>query len=275
MTVRVVRRRLAATAVAALLAGTAAAQTQFPPLNAPPQPGFPGAQAPPQAQFPTHGGQAIPRPTVINPPSMPQQGGFGAPQPQQGGADPQTEARLDAMMQEERRDHGVAATDRLHTGAMHGPTPNQIPGGQVITTKGLVALMRQQNVPYLLLDVLGAGETLPGAVNAVAAAQPGSFQDQTQQQFGQFLAQATRGNPETPIITYCQGVQCWMSYNAALRAIKLGYRNVLWYRGGIEAWKYAGLPTQQAMMQMPPGQQMPGQQMPGQQMPGQQMPVRR
>ena len=42
---------------------------------------------------------------------------------------------------------------------------------------------------------------------------------------------------------YCQGTYCWMSYNAALRAINLGYTNVLWYRGGIEAWKQAGLPT--------------------------------
>lgn len=32
-----------------------------------------------------------------------------------------------------------------------------------------------------------------------------------------------------------------MSYNAALSAINLGYSNVLWYRGGIEAWQAAGM----------------------------------
>jgi rhodanese-related sulfurtransferase len=37
-----------------------------------------------------------------------------------------------------------------------------------------------------------------------------------------------------------------MSYNAALRAIAAGYSNVLWYRGGIEAWKAAGMPVQAA-----------------------------
>ena len=31
--------------------------------------------------------------------------------------------------------------------------------------------------------------------------------------------------------------------NAALRAINLGYKQVLWYRGGIEAWQKAGLQT--------------------------------
>jgi len=31
-----------------------------------------------------------------------------------------------------------------------------------------------------------------------------------------------------------------MSYNAAVRASRMGYSQVLWYRGGIEAWKAAG-----------------------------------
>ncbi|MBI3709047.1 MAG: hypothetical protein HY246_15420 [Proteobacteria bacterium] len=99
--------------------------------------------------------------------------------------------------------------------------------------------------------MLGAGETLPGAVGAVGAAAPGSFVDLTQQQFGQFLAQVTRRNPDIPLVFYCQGINCWMSYNASLRAIHLGYHNVLWYRGGLEAWKYAGLPTQPPQQNMP------------------------
>jgi rhodanese-related sulfurtransferase len=28
----------------------------------------------------------------------------------------------------------------------------------------------------------------------------------------------------------------------AARAIRLGYKNVLWYRGGLEAWQRAGQP---------------------------------
>jgi rhodanese-related sulfurtransferase len=34
--------------------------------------------------------------------------------------------------------------------------------------------------------------------------------------------------------------------DASLRAINLGYTNVLSYRGGIESWKKAGLPVQSA-----------------------------
>jgi rhodanese-related sulfurtransferase len=36
-----------------------------------------------------------------------------------------------------------------------------------------------------------------------------------------------------------------MSYNAALRAVNLGYTQVFWYRGGIEAWQLAGLQVAQ------------------------------
>lgn len=46
------------------------------------------------------------------------------------------------------------------------------------------------------------------------------------------------------MVFYCASTMCWMSYNAALRARALGYLDVLWYRGGIEAWKAAGLPLQ-------------------------------
>ncbi len=145
------------------------------------------------------------------------------------------------LMEWERRDMGVAATRTLHDGEMHGPTPNQIPGGQVITTVGVTALL-QQNVGAQLIDVLGAEATLPQAIPGVFASAPGSFDDRTQQQVAGFLTEVTRNDPNVPLVFFCGGPQCWMSYNAALRAIALGYRNVLWYRGGLEAWNHAQLP---------------------------------
>lgn len=145
----------------------------------------------------------------------------------------------------EREDLGVPATTELHAGAMHGATPNTIPGGQVITTRGVVALVGNRDLHPLLFDVLGSYEALPGALAVVPAHQPGSFTDQTQQEFGQYLGKVTQGNKETPMVFYCQSKYCWMSYNASLRAINMGYRNVLWYRGGLEAWKAAGQKVQQ------------------------------
>lgn len=153
---------------------------------------------------------------------------------------------LDELMAWERQDMGVRAPQGLHAGAMHGPTPNQIAGGQVITTKGLLPLLRQREMPVHVIDVLGDARSLPRAVPAAWAAQAGSFDDETQQQLAQMLRQLTRGSNDTPLVFYCAGPECWMSYNAAVRAIRLGYRNVVWYRGGLEAWQRAGLPLAQA-----------------------------
>lgn len=140
----------------------------------------------------------------------------------------------------ELADYGIPPTTELHAGPLHGPTPTSVPGGQVITTVGLKQLVAGQYGPFLLLDILGQKEGLPGAIRATPAAQAGTFQDAVQGQYAQFLQQMTQGKKDIPIVVYCESTQCWMSYNAALRAINLGYSNVLWYRGGVEAWRANG-----------------------------------
>jgi PQQ-dependent catabolism-associated CXXCW motif protein len=229
-----------------------------------------------QPQQPNNGGWGPQQPDPYN-------GGWG-PQPQPGpniqggwGAQPGPNnpggANLDQLMQMERQDYGVQPTRQLHNGQMHGPTPASIPGGQLVTTKGLVALVQGRQTPFMLFDVLGGPKTLPNAIPAAFLAQPGQFNDQISQQFGQMLQQATQGRKDVPLVFYCLSTQCWMSYNAALRTINLGYTNVLWYRGGIEAWEQAGLPTQPAQQfgPGPQGPQQPNQQYP-QQPPQQQYP---
>ncbi len=154
-------------------------------------------------------------------------------------------AKLDQMIPVERQDFGVPPTKQLHAGPMHGPTPTSLPGGQIITTKGLVALVQGRQAPFIVFDVLGQQDMLPNAVPAAWLAQAGSFNDAVQQQANQLFAQHTQGRKDTALIFYCLSRECWMSYNAALRAIHAGYKNVLWYRGGLDAWNFAGLPTQQ------------------------------
>ena len=162
-----------------------------------------------------------------------------APAPQFGAPPPAAAASPEAQ------DFGVPPTAELHSGAMHGPTPTQIPGGRVIATQELAALLTSGR-PVLLLDVLGGQQMLPGAVTGIGAAPGGSFNDQIQQGFSQYLYGATRGQTNFPIVTYCASPQCWMSYNAALRAIRAGFTNVAWYRGGVEAWSAAGYPLMSA-----------------------------
>jgi len=213
-------RTLLLLAALALAAPAAEAQDSF---------GQPAPPAPAPAPVPS---QPAPPGQPPRPPAQP-----AAPRPSPG---------AEQQMQAERQDFGVPATAQLHSGPMHAPTPNTIPGGQVITTPGLVSLLAGNQVRAFVFDILGGPEVIPGAIPAVPAAQGGSFSDRTQQEFGQFLGQTTRGNKEAPLVFYCLSNHCWMSYNASLRAINMGYTNVLWYRGGIEAWKAAGQQVQPA-----------------------------
>jgi len=48
------------------------------------------------------------------------------------------------------------------------------------------------------------------------------------------------------IVIYCGFVKCTRSHNGAAWAVKLGYKNVYRYPGGIFAWKGADYPVQKA-----------------------------
>lgn len=228
------RYRAIAIAVSSLLllaAGTANAQNSF---------GQPAQQQPlPQQQQRPQQSQQVPQQ------QNPQQDPYAnAPQQQPDRYNEPVPAPM-PRASNETQDFGVAATPQLRpTEQLHAPTPTTIPGGQVIGTQQLAQLLQGGQNRVLLLDLYGGPQHLPGAVAAGPAAQGGSFDDSVQQGFGQFLQQAAGGDNARMIVVYCGGVQCWSSYNAALRAMKLGYRNVAWFRGGIEAWQQAGLPMQ-------------------------------
>ena len=45
-----------------------------------------------------------------------------------------------------------------------------------------------------------------------------------------------------PLVLYCYGSDCIRSREAGAQAARLGFRNVLWFRGGIREWRQAGYP---------------------------------
>ncbi len=42
------------------------------------------------------------------------------------------------------------------------------------------------------------------------------------------------------IVFYGHGVTGWKGYKAAMKAVKAGYKNVMWFRGGLEEWDKKG-----------------------------------
>ena len=69
------------------------------------------------------------------------------------------------------------------------------------------------------------------------------------------LERATGGNRAHPIVFYCR-IDCWMSWNAAKRAVSGGWTNVHWYRDGIEDWELEGFPFEDLVPE--PGPRLPG-----------------
>lgn len=147
---------------------------------------------------------------------------------------------------DETRDWGVPPTAQLRTSNYHAPTPLRVPGGRTVTTAELKAMIETGPRPYLI-DVLGGGvhRTIAGAF-WMSGAGAGDMTPDEERRFADAMAGFAGGDRNRPIVFFCVDAECWLSYNAALRAIALGYTNVMWYRGGIAAWRVAELPMQQS-----------------------------
>lgn len=146
---------------------------------------------------------------------------------------------------EEERDWGVAPTREIRQPPYTAPTPIEIPGARLVRTQELKAMLAQK-LPPLLVDVAsGEGHfTLKDALWMPGVGRGGHYLDPLQAGFAERLAEITSGDKSRSIVFFCVNAQCWLSYNASLRAVALGYARVRWYRGGVEAWRAAGLPLE-------------------------------
>ena len=208
---------------------------QYPPNGGmPPQSPHGGGQMPPMDGQPPPGMGQLP---MGQPPGFAPPPGFGGPQQpgrQQPGGQPSRPNLADELT-----DFGVPAQDSLQTN-VGSDTPTSIPGGHVITTTE----MRQavgSNILFIDVWATGPHPSLPGAILMPGAGNPGSFNDDIQQKLWTALSQLSNRQPQQPMVFFCTGPRCWESYNAALRAINMGFKTVLWYRGGLAAWQAAGL----------------------------------
>lgn len=59
------------------------------------------------------------------------------------------------------------------------------------------------------------------------------------------LDRASGGDKARLLVIYCLA-DCWMSWNAAKRALSYGYSNVAWYPEGTDGWRRADLPVAEA-----------------------------
>jgi PQQ-dependent catabolism-associated CXXCW motif protein len=144
---------------------------------------------------------------------------------------------------DEDADFGVPPTRDLRLADHAAPTPRELPGARAIRTPQLKAWL-QRDAPDrpVLLDVVGGAghDSIPGAVWLPGAGRGTAFDDAVQGQLARALETLGGRAGGRAFVFFCASVNCWLSYNAALRAVALGYTEVYWYRGGIEAWLDAG-----------------------------------
>jgi len=130
---------------------------------------------------------------------------------------------------------------------VHSPTPMSAPAGtSIVSTQQVVNLYR--TTPNLVaVDSLTGDEpmkqTLPNALWIEGAGiSISSKNGMIETNLANYL-KATVASKDTPIVSYCLDYECWLSWNTAMRLVAMGYKHVYWYRGGIEAWMQAQLPT--------------------------------
>lgn len=135
------------------------------------------------------------------------------------------------------------------------PVPATLAGARVLTTAQARALWQAHTA--ILIDVLPAPPhpkglpagtlwrpkprlDIPGSIWLPDVGY-GALAAPMQDYFVRNLAHASGDRRDAVLVFYCLA-NCWQSWNAAKRAMALGYTRVAWYPGGTDAWAAAGLP---------------------------------
>jgi PQQ-dependent catabolism-associated CXXCW motif protein len=140
------------------------------------------------------------------------------------------------------------------------PVPSTLQGAQVLDTAQAEAVWREGSAAFI--DVLPRPPkpaSLPAGTVWREAPRPhipgslwlpdtgyGDLAAAAEDYFKRGLQRASGGDLARRLVLYCQA-DCWMSWNAAKRALTYGYSNVAWYPAGTDGWRDAGLPMQEGM----------------------------
>ncbi len=144
--------------------------------------------------------------------------------------------------------------------AFRADVPKTLAGATVIGTKEAEALWRRKQIVFI--DVL---QRIPKPANLPEDTVwrdkkrhniPGSYwlpnvgfgrlPPSGAAYFRDHLHRLTQGDPSRAIVFYCLD-RCWMSWNAAKRAMEYGYSNVHWYPQGTDGWSAASLPLEEKL----------------------------
>ena len=165
---------------------------------------------------------------------------------------------------------GVPEPEGYRSDNYRAPVPATLSGAKVLTTGEANAIWRAGAAVFI--DVLPrppkppnlpAGTiwrdkprlNIPGSVWLPDTGY-GTLAAATEKYLRQGLARASGGDKTRLFVLYCQA-NCWMSWNAAKRALSFGYSNVAWYPDGTDGWQAADLPLAESQPEPRPGETLP------------------
>lgn len=153
----------------------------------------------------------------------------------------------------------VPEPDGYRMEAYRAPTPATLKGARVIDTPQAEQLWRAKGAIFIDVmprDVKPANlppgtvwrdkprEHLPGSAWLPNVGY-GALSPDMDAYFRRGLEALSGGKREATLVFYCM-TDCWMSWNAARRALADGYSGVVWYPAGADGWAKAGLPLEKA-----------------------------
>jgi rhodanese-related sulfurtransferase len=125
-------------------------------------------------------------------------------------------------------------------GSMLNTTPTALPGARVVQAAQAKILIGQGIPVY---DVRMKEEFhdahIPGAIH-VPYNESSAKEPEFDASSDSFNLSKLPQNKNSALLMYCDGTTCWKSYKSATMAIKNGWKNIIWFRGGFPEWKAAG-----------------------------------
>ena len=160
----------------------------------------------------------------------------------------------------------VAEPEGYRTQQYRAAVPSELSGGTVLSTTEAETLWRAGEAGFV--DVLPQAPkppnlpegtiwrdkprySIPGAIWLPNIGY-GELADETLAYFLHGLGLVTGGDPDHPLVFFCLE-ECWMSYNAARRALELGFTEVSWYPDGTDGWTFYDLPVER-VYPLPPAE---------------------
>jgi PQQ-dependent catabolism-associated CXXCW motif protein len=147
----------------------------------------------------------------------------------------------------------VPEPDGYRTNEYRMPVPRTLKGAKVVTPDDAEKLLKENGAVFIDVyprapkpDKLPAGTVwrdLPHSSIAGSHWLPnvgyGVLSPEFETYFKTRLETLTAGNKSKPVLFFCLK-DCWMSWNAAKRAIAWGYTSVIWFPEGTEGWQAIG-----------------------------------